>query len=346
MLSVKPHPARYGNELPKSIIRTFPMPWRVVCLGLCIVVTLVDQCSGWSELGHQAVAMVTASALKPKVSSVMKRLMGPQDVVDVANWAHDVEKEYPETTAFHFLLSTGSKSQCGGSIDINEENCPQGHCIVRALQFFYNKLKGNSASSPVMVSTIQFTEADALKFLVNLIGDLHQPLHLGFKSDNGGQNIPVSFHITARSKNQTSLYQYWDADFIRKLATQRPDFWYGGWTHVNSLRSDKMKALEAEWNDTPEDSRSLLFEKWANESYSKACSTVYQNSFDKSFIAPNDEIRPAYENELLPIFKQQILVAGARTAIILNSVLADRDLVKLRQSSGLVLKGILLTVAC
>lgn len=327
----------------RSSSRFCPSLSRVIPVITLILSCLVHKCTCWNDKGHQAIAMVTASALGSNIAPILKRLMGPHDVVDIANWAHEIEKDYSATAPLHFLFHPGPQSQCN-HVEINDVNCPQGQCIVRALQFFYNKLKGQPkpavpATTRELIPGIQFTDSDAVKFIVNLIGDLHQPLHVGFADDRGGQNISVSHWKTNRVREQTTLYQYWDSDYIQKVSSQRPDFWFGGWTHVNTLPSGKFAALEKEWNDEPEATRSNLFEKWASESLSKACSSAYKDIHDDSPIVSGHEISTAYDSQIFAVFKEQLLTAGARTAIVLNYLLADRDLLKLRQGSGLVLKA-------
>eukprot|EP00913_Durusdinium_trenchii_P021807 g20490.t1 len=77
---------------------------------------------------------------------------------------------------------------------------------------------------------IKFSDADFLKMLINLVGDLHQPLHVGYANDNSGRKVLVKF------RGQTmSLYDVWDHAISEVVRTQESNFWLGGWTHVRAV---------------------------------------------------------------------------------------------------------------
>ena len=59
-----------------------------------------------------------------------------------------------------------------------ERDCPQRNCVVEAINWYLNVLKAND--SPLAEKEL------ALDYLVHLVGDLHQPLHVGFLDDMGG----------------------------------------------------------------------------------------------------------------------------------------------------------------
>merc|ERR1719343_1830311 len=85
--------------------------------------------------------------------------------------------------------------------------------------------------SKVDPAGITFSDTDALKMLINLIGDLHQPLHVGYASDDNGRKIKVNFRGKAMS-----LYDLWDKGISEEVRTKEENFWYGGWTHVQAVR--------------------------------------------------------------------------------------------------------------
>lgn len=294
-------------------------------------------CSAWDSDGHQAIGMTAMSALHGKASAQVKRLMGGKDVVDVAGWAHRVEVKHPKTAALHFQHQT-TTWDCG-QVTITDLNCPENHCLLRALQHFYGRLTGR----PNLVKMeypdgLQLTDSDAVKFLVNLLGDLHQPLHVGFGEDFGGQNITLIYTDAQREKRQTTMFKYWDSDLIQKFMISRPAIWYGGWTHANSL-GEKLTAFRQEWESQEADTRHELFEKWATESLQLACVSVYKDARGGAVIPSGFEVGSTYEYTSMDIIKRQILIAGARIGFVLNSILLERDAAKLRQGSGVEVPG-------
>jgi hypothetical protein len=129
-----------------------------------------------------------------------------------------------------------------------------------------------------------------LKMLFHLIGDLHQPLHCGYASDKGGNDIKMGFN--GKSAN---LHSIWDSRIIElKLA------------EVQKGVSDLCKQL------TPEDIKK--YEKidvlqWYNESRGNLF-IVYDY--------PEAGINDAYIEKSLPIIEKQLMVAGLRLASVLN----------------------------
>ncbi|XP_055388661.1 uncharacterized protein LOC129617508 [Condylostylus longicornis] len=276
--------------------------------------------------------MTAMSALVGKATAQVKRLMGGKDVVDVAGWAHRVEAKYPKTASFHFQHQT-TKWDCVEAL-ATDLNCPENRCLTRALQHFYGRLTGR----PNLVKLeypdgLQLTDSDAVKFLVNLLGDLHQPLHVGFAEDFGGHNITLIYTDAQREKKQTTMFNYWDSALVQKSIQERPAFWYGGWTHSHSL-GDRLTALRREWDSHESATRHLLFAKWATESLHLVCNSVYKESRSGAIIPNGFEIGSTYEFEALEVTKRQILTAGARIGFVLNTILSERDASKLRQGSG------------
>jgi len=82
-----------------------------------------------------------------------------------------------------------------------ERDCPQRNCIVEAVTWYLNVLK--SKDSPLAEKQL------ALDYLVHLVGDLHQPLHVGFLDDVGGTKTKV----TLQGKAQT-LHELWDTGML------------------------------------------------------------------------------------------------------------------------------------
>jgi hypothetical protein len=66
-----------------------------------------------------------------------------------------------------------------------ERDCPEHNCIVEAINWYLSVLKSNY--SPLAEKRI------APDFIVHLVGDLHQPLHVGFTDDRGGTTTKVIF---------------------------------------------------------------------------------------------------------------------------------------------------------
>lgn len=261
--------------------------------------------------------MTTMSALQATSLAQIKRLLGGKDAVDVAAWAHKVNKKYPWTVRLHFQKQPAWK--CNG---VDTTHCEGNACLLQALKSFYAKLTpGKSTEIPIdWPAGMKLTDADNLKFLINLIGDLHQPLHLGFDEGDHGKNISVRFR-----GNTVSLYDFWDKEMTQAVMKDMPGFWWSGWTHIQRVGRE-YDVDKAEW----EKNHVATFDKWAAESAKFACNEVYTNPITQKRIT--DEITNGpldIDQRLFEKWKasllNKLLIAGARTAIVLNSILKDRD---------------------
>lgn len=96
--------------------------------------------------------------------------------------------------------------------------CPGGNCATAALTRYIAQLR-NPASSARL-------KAEALVWIIHIVGDLHQPLHAVDNDDGGGNGITFTFirqTATGETRRETKLHSFWDGDMV-KFAT-RPTNW-------------------------------------------------------------------------------------------------------------------------
>jgi hypothetical protein len=92
---------------------------------------------------------------------------------------------------------------------LNQVTCPKSICVVAGINKATSFLKSNSPSYwPYHVKN---SAPSPITFLIHFIGDCHQPLHIGYASDEGGNTINVSWF-----GKKTNLHSVWDSDFFYK----------------------------------------------------------------------------------------------------------------------------------
>jgi len=192
--------------------------------------------------------------------------------------------------------------------------------LLNAIKHFYGRLVHKPLVDLEWPEKMNPTDADSLKFLINLIGDLHQPLHLGFDEGDMGREIKVFFR-----GNVISLFELFDAAISQAVINDTPNFWWSGWTHVTRTRSQFDRDTD-EWKSKGID----LIDKWAAETVHFACTTVYVNPVTGKNIT--DELNDGVfrvDESVYSVWKHstlnQLLIAGARVAIVLNSILQHRE---------------------
>ncbi|CAK9020241.1 unnamed protein product [Durusdinium trenchii] len=284
---------------------------------------------------HDAIGQTAASAMDQEAIKQIKRMMGGQDASDVAGWGHQVDDTYPDMARLHFQVHDDASGFCG---DTRTAKCEDNICLLQSIKHFYGKVlsdEGRRIDFPQIdyakvAKGIKFSDADFLKMLINLVGDLHQPLHVGYANDNSGRKVLVKF------RGQTmSLYDVWDHAISEVVRTQESNFWLGGWTHVRAVNSE-WDTDKKKWK---EDGPFKSFERWLDEAVQFTCSKAYVHpTTGKKLAGPNAESGPveideaAYQ-EWRHLWLRQILIAGERTAIVLNDILDNKGATRLATGS-------------
>ncbi|KAG2575069.1 hypothetical protein PVAP13_7KG406751 [Panicum virgatum] len=178
-------------------------------------------------------------------------------------------------------------------------------CVAGAIANFTSQLlhyKHGSADR-------KYNLTEALLFLSHFMGDVHQPMHVGFTSDQGGNSIDLRWfrhksnlhHVRDREIIQTAL-----AEFYKDMGTFRKQLEHNLTT--KGTRSDDVSS----WGDC-EDLLSCPT-KYAIESISLACKWAY------SGVHEGETLSDDYFDSRLPIVSQRIAQGGVRLAMFLNQI--------------------------
>ncbi|CAJ1357102.1 unnamed protein product [Effrenium voratum] len=310
------------------------MPWRLWGLALL-------RAASFDIEAHDAIGQTCASAMDQEAIKQIKRMMGGQDASDVAGWGHQVDDTYPDMARLHFQVHDDASGFCA---ETRSAQCEDNICLLEAIKHFYGKVlsdEGRRIEYPaidynMVAKGIKFSDADFLKMLINLVGDLHQPLHVGYAGDNSGRKVLVKF------RGQTmSLYDVWDHAISEAVRTQESNYWLGGWTHV--------RAVSSEWDTDKklwkQDGPFKSFERWLNEAVQFSCQKAYTHPLTGQRLAgPNAAAQPAEIDEAAyqewrHLWLRQILIAGERTAIVLNDILDSKGAAKLATGSKVQTKA-------
>lgn len=182
--SARPSPVRVGSRCRS---------W-VVGLALLACSTFVH---AWGAEGHRLIAQLAALQLTERASAGVSRLLSGEPAVTMskaATWADEVRSR--KTAGWHYV-----NMQSDDCTYERVRDCREGKCIVEAL----------SKQVAILRSTKSDSErADALRWVIHLIGDIHQPLHAGLSWDKGGNNQQV--RAFGRG---TNLHSVWDSLLLR-----------------------------------------------------------------------------------------------------------------------------------
>lgn len=259
----------------------------------------------WGPSGHRIVALVATKHLSKAARKKVKKILDGQTLADVANWADDEREERPETAKWHFVNLPRNATGLVRSRDCPNTSDGEPGCAVTAIEKFAAVLSNNNASDD--------DRAEALKFIVHFVGDLHQPLHVSFKDNRGGNDIQVKFF-----GKQSNLHKVWDSGIINRAGLSEEEF-------ANELEATLRDETGDEEFGVMSDTvskritqiQSGTLDDWTNESFALAV----RNAYDDVPTNGTAKLGQDYYDTNWLIVDRQLIRGGLRLARILNDVL-------------------------
>jgi hypothetical protein len=173
--------------------------FRLPTLALAAAFLWSGPAAAWERDGHRIVALIAAPYLTPAAKTQVQELLGGDPVatmMSAASWADEIADSRPETRGWHYAAVPVDQPAYDPARD-----CPDGNCVVAQTERAYLTLADKTQPKAA--------RAEALKFLIHLIGDIHQPLNCGDNGTNRGNDIKV----TVEGKDST-LYALWETAIV------------------------------------------------------------------------------------------------------------------------------------
>jgi hypothetical protein len=166
----------------------------------------------WSKTGHRVVGEVAEQYLSRKAKRAIDDLLNGESLAAVANFGDEIkaDRTYSKFSAWHYVNIPSDKNYA--DIEPNEHGD-----LVQGINTCLEIIKDDKSSREDKVFY--------LRFLVHLIGDLHQPMHIGRVEDKGGNDIQLQWF-----GDGTNLHRLWDSNMINdngmsftELASEFPE---------------------------------------------------------------------------------------------------------------------------
>ncbi|XP_027918810.1 endonuclease 4-like isoform X3 [Vigna unguiculata] len=194
--------------------------------------------------------------------------------------------------------------------DCHDSSKHKHRCVTGGIYNYTMQLKSADAGPS---SELNYNLTEALLFLSHFVGDVHQPLHVGFLGDLGGNSITVRWY-----RRKTNLHHVWD-DMIIQSALK---------TFYDSDLSIMIQAIQRNITDNWSNDVSIWEhcahnytacpDRYASESISLACKFAYKNA------TPGSTLEDEYFLSRLPIVEKRLAQGGVRLAAILNRIFASK----------------------
>src|SRR5258708_5846190 len=163
---------------------------------LVLFCLITVQSFAWGPTGHRATGQIAERYLNAKAKKKIRLLLGQQTLALASTWMDEVRSDstYNYMADWHWVTV-----QTGMTYEESAKN-PNGD-VIMTLERVIQELKSHRL-------TLQ-EEIERIRILVHLVGDIHQPLHVGCCDDQGGNKVKVKWF--GRDSN---LHRIWDNDMI------------------------------------------------------------------------------------------------------------------------------------
>lgn len=179
----------------------------------------------WGQIGHRVTGAIAEPLLTRKAKTAVAAILGKESLAEASTWADEMRSSpevFWQATAnpWHYVTVPVGKTYPEAGAP------PEGDA--------YTALKQFSATLKDPRSTLEQKQL-ALRFIVHLVGDLHQPLHVGSGNDRGGNDRKVTF-----GREETNLHAVWDGTLVDRQQLS--------YTEMTAFLSRKLTPqLKREW---------------------------------------------------------------------------------------------------
>ena len=149
----------------------------------------------WGKVGHRIIGEIAERQLTKEVKEIVYDILDGESLASVSTWPDEMRSnpEFDKFGKWHYVNLPLDKEYT--EIEHTQEN----------VVIIIKKAIGILKSPNVDKETKKFY----LKYLVHLVGDLHQPMHTGRYEDYGGSKIKIKFKGRKGQETNTNLHVLW-----------------------------------------------------------------------------------------------------------------------------------------
>jgi S1/P1 Nuclease len=186
---------------------------RAACSAMIILSLSTVQALAWGHEGHSIVAEIAQRRLNAQALDRVRTLLNGTSMASIASWADDVRGPRHQTYNWHFVDILLAEDTYDPSRDCKLDP-HKGDCAIAELA----RVKRDLVCAPT-----HEPKAEALKFTIHFVGDIHQPMHTLLEKV-GGNTLPVDVFMrgltctrTCNSvRSSTNLHEVWDTTLVMK----------------------------------------------------------------------------------------------------------------------------------
>ncbi|NIR27784.1 MAG: S1/P1 nuclease [Gammaproteobacteria bacterium] len=249
-------------------------------LSIVVLLLVCGSAFPWGQTGHRVVGRIAENHLAPSTAEALADLLGPDSLAEVSTWADEIKSDpaWEHADPWHYVnIPDGARYAAA-------RRNPRGD-VITALRGFESTLRRRNATAEERVA--------ALKFLVHLVADVHQPLHVGRPDDRGGTDLRVSWF-----GRPTNLHAVWDHHMVNDTKLSFSEYA----AFIDDASPDQI----TRWQNS-------TYLDWVEESMAVR---------ESVYAVGDGDLRYAYWDRQRPLVERRLLQAGARLAGLLDSIFA------------------------
>jgi hypothetical protein len=271
---------------------------------LLLGILFATNCLAWGPTGHRVVGEVAEKHLKTDVYVRILKISKGESLSRMANWADEIKSEpqtYSHTFNWHYTDWADDAHE-------HNEDASSG-VLLKSINDQIAILKNQQATDE--------SKLQALRFIIHLVGDLHQPLHVGNGLDMGGNNCRVLFH-----GKPTNLHSVWDSemiDFTKLSFIEMTSFIAQGKQLADIIAWRKGTVLD--WALESKQLRATLYPADVVARTEPMSTRLYCRKDVPVTTAEMPRLSFEYSYRFMPIVEKRLYQAGVRLAVLLNEAL-------------------------
>ena len=252
---------------------------------LILLVYIPVQSKAWGVIGHRVVGQIADGYLSPKAKLGVKKILGFESIAMASNWPDFIKSDpaYKYLSNWHYVNLPPALSYAQVDSTLRADTSANAYT---KLNFIIRELKTNK----LLTAT---TKQLYMRLLIHIVGDVHQPLHLGRVEDRGGNNIKVKWF-----NSDVNLHQVWDEKLV--------SFQELSYTEYAKVINNTTPAQVTSWQK-----QSLT--QWLYDTY-----TLTEKVYAET--VPDSRLDYSYNFIFVAPMNDQLLKAGVHLAAILNDM--------------------------
>ena len=249
---------------------------------LCALTLSAGQLLAWGPTGHRIVTQIAYDNLTCRARHRVDRILGEKGIVYWSTWADNIKSDtvYPSSHDWHY--QDFNPGMCDSAVIATLTNYPTvGGNLFRAMDSLIILLRNDR------------NNADALKFVVHLMGDRFCPMHTGHLDDLGGNRVLLEWFRQPRN-----LHWVWDEGIINAVGYSYTEY---------------AEYLQHRYSNQKQTIRHMSWEEMLLHNY-HLTEEIYQyhDSWNGNAFV--------YTYHFAPAMEWQLYAAGIRLAMLLNEI--------------------------